>query len=72
MDAIERTMVAITFIVLALAMAFLQAIPVMLGSGVLHGYWEVIPAFTYWQSVALTWAWAVVWTSMGRNIEVRK
>lgn len=72
MDAVERGMIAVLFVVLSGAVALLQAIPVMLGSGVLHGYWPVIPAFTFWQSVALTWAWAVVWTTMGRNIEVSR
>lgn len=72
MNAIERILIALSFVVLSGVLALVQAIPVMLGAGVLHGYWPVIPAFTFWQSVALTWAWAVVWVAMGRSIEVRK
>lgn len=72
MSALQSILVGLLFIVLSGALALLQAIPVMLAAGVLHGYWPVVPAFTFWQSVVLAWAWAVVWVAMGRSVEVKR
>jgi hypothetical protein len=67
----HKVLTFIVFILVSAVLAFVQAWPVMLGAVILHGYWDVIPPITYLESVALTWAWGVIWTTMGRTIKVK-
>lgn len=63
-NAEDFIVVAFFGILLILTMgliAALAAVPFMLAAGVLHGYWPEIPAFSFWQSLVIVWAWGVVW-----------
>lgn len=42
--------------------ALMAAWPIMLASGVLHGYFPSFPDFSFWQSLVLIWAWSLVWS----------
>lgn len=68
MKAVQKGLIALAVLVTLGGTALLQAWPVMVGAGILHGHWPTVPDFTYWESFWLTWAWAVVWVSMGRNV----
>lgn len=47
---LRQALFAVSMLPLLLAMNFVTAVFVMLGLGVLHSHWPVIPAFGYWES----------------------
>ena len=42
-------------------LAMLQGWIVMLGLGVLHQDIPTVPAIGFWGTVAVTWAWGIIW-----------
>lgn len=42
----------------------LAAVPVMLAAGILNGFFPAVPAFSYFQTLALVIAWSIIWNRM--------
>lgn len=67
--AMTRQIYFVSYLLIGGLIAFVQAWPVMIALGILHSHWPSVPPFSYLECVALTWAWAVVWTVVGRELK---